>query len=120
MGRPRKKIEPEQVKSLAAINCSYAEIAAVVGCNESTLTRRFAQVIKEGREVGKSSLKRWAWENASKGNTAMQIFLLKNMCEYRDLPKGEMTTATVEVQGAKVTFQTGWSRPIASEDDRES
>jgi AraC-like DNA-binding protein len=31
---------------------SRAEIASIVGCNPSTLTRRFAQAIKRGRATG--------------------------------------------------------------------
>ncbi len=64
MARPIKDIDPEQIKRLAAIQCSYAEMAAVLGCDESTLTRRYAQVIKEGRETGRMSLKRKQYEVA--------------------------------------------------------
>lgn len=64
MARPKKKISEKLVRKLASIQCSYAEIAAVVGCDESTLTRRFAQAIKEGRERGCRSLKRRQWEIA--------------------------------------------------------
>jgi AraC-like DNA-binding protein len=84
MARPRKKIDPEQVKKLAAIQCSYAEMAAVLGVNESTLTRRFAQVIKEGREHGRMSLKRKQYECAMGGNTTMLIWLGKQHLEQRD------------------------------------
>ena len=66
-GRPKLKIDPEQVKKLAAIQCSYAEMAAVLGCDPSTLTRRFSQAIKDGREQGKASLKRMQWKAAEKG-----------------------------------------------------
>lgn len=77
MARPKKKIDAEQVKKLAAINCSYAEMAAVLDCDESTLTRRFAQVIKSGREAGKMSLKRKQYEVAMSGNVTMLIWLGK-------------------------------------------
>lgn len=85
MGRPRKKIDPEQVKRLAAINCSYAEIAAVLQCDESTLTRRFAQLIKDGRANGRSSLKRAMWKKAiDQEHPTMMIWLSKNMLGYSD------------------------------------
>lgn len=103
MARPRKKIDPEQVRKLAMINCSYAEIAAVVGCNESTLTRRFAQSIKEGREQGKSSLKRMMWEACQKGNTTMMIWLSKQMLGYTD--KVEETVKSEE----KITYKVNWA-----------
>lgn len=97
MARPRKPIDAEQVRKLAMINCSYAEIAAVVGCNESTLTRRFAQVIKEGREQGRSSLKRMMWEAAQKGNTAMLIFLSKQLLGYSDKVETNMNAVVSAV-----------------------
>lgn len=85
MGRPRKEISEAQVESLAAINCSYAEIAAVVGCDVSMLNRRFKQVIEKGRDQGKSSLKRKMWDIAiNKGNVTMCIWLSKQMLGYTD------------------------------------
>jgi len=77
VARPKKNISEEQVLQLAAINCSYAEMGAVLDCDESTLTRRFAQVIQKGRETGKMSLKRKQWEVAMGGNVTMLIWLGK-------------------------------------------
>ncbi len=77
MARPKKQIDPEQVRQLAAFNCSHAEIASVLGCSPDTLERRFAVVIKEGREQGKSSLKRAQFKAALGGNTTMLIWLGK-------------------------------------------
>lgn len=76
-GRPRKNIDPQQVEELAAIQCSYAEMAAVLKCDPSTLTRNYSQAIKDGRERGKSSLKRKQYEVAMKGNVGMLIWLGK-------------------------------------------
>jgi hypothetical protein len=84
MARPRKPIDPEQVKKLAAIQCSYAEMGAVLGCNESTLTRRFAQAIKEGREQGRMSLKRKQYEVAMNGHVTMLIWLGKQYLDQKD------------------------------------
>lgn len=84
MGRPKKDIDAEQVRKLAAIDCSYAEIAAVVGCDPKTLTNRFSQVIKEGREQGCSSLKRKQFEVAMAGNPTMLIWLGKQRLGQRD------------------------------------
>ncbi len=89
MARPLKQIDENQVKQLAAINCSYAEMAAVLDCNESTLTRRFAQAIQKGREHGRMSLKRKMFETAMGGNVTMMIWLSKQMLGYRE-PKDEL------------------------------
>ena len=64
MPRPRKMIEPETVTGLAALNLSKAEIGAVVGCNASTLTRRYAQAIEKGRAQARANLKRAQWDMA--------------------------------------------------------
>ncbi len=77
MARPRKPISEDQVIQLAAINCSYAEMAAVLDIDASNLTRRFAQVIEKGRATGRMSLKRKQWEMAMGGNITMLIWLGK-------------------------------------------
>jgi len=67
------------------INCSNSEIAAVIGCDVRTIERRFAAAIKEGREIGRMSLKRSMWKKAvDEGNVVMQIWLSKQLLGYRD------------------------------------
>ncbi len=75
MARPKKDIDEAQVLRLAMINCSYEEMAAVLDCDESTLTRRFAQVIRKGRSSGRMSLKRKQYEMAMKGHYGMLKWL---------------------------------------------
>ena len=82
MGRPPLDIDAEQVKKLAAINCTMIEIASVVGCSVDTLENRFSDVIKEGRAQGRSSLRRHMWEAVQKGNITMMIWLSKNILGY--------------------------------------
>lgn len=77
MGRPKKNIDPKQVASLAAINCSYEEMAAVLDCSTSILTKRFYDVIEKGRGSGRMSLKRKQYEMAMGGNVTMLIWLGK-------------------------------------------
>jgi hypothetical protein len=84
MARPRKEIDAETVKKLAALNCSMEEIGHVVGCSVDTLERRFADTIKEGRSHGKVSLKRKMFDTAIAGNVTMMIWLSKNLLGYSD------------------------------------
>lgn len=114
MPRQKKPISEEQVEKLAAINCSYKEIASVVGCNESTLTRRFAQVIEKGRDVGKSSLKRKMWEIAMGGNVSMCIWLSKQMLGYRDKNEFEDISKPKE----QIVYVSEWGSydPIKKDD----
>ena len=76
-GRPLAKIDPAMVEQLAGIQCSYAEMAAVLGCDPKTLSNRFSQAIEKGRENGKASLKRVQYKTAMGGNVTMLIWLGK-------------------------------------------
>lgn len=97
MARPRKAIDADQVERLARIHCTYEEIAAVVGCSTDTLKRRFADRIEKGRERGKSSLRRWQFKSAFKGNATMQIWLGKQLLGQKepanDTPAGPSADA---------------------------
>lgn len=84
MGRPKLVLDEEQITKLAAINCSLAEMAAVLNCDVKTLTSRFSHVIEKGRETGKMSLKRKQYEVAMSGNVTMLIWLGKIMMDQRD------------------------------------
>ncbi len=77
MGRPCIKIDPEQVKQLARIGCTYPEMAAVLGCSQGVLERRFKGAVKEGQEHLKASLRRMQYTSATNGSVAMQIWLGK-------------------------------------------
>jgi len=92
-GRPRVVIDVEQLEQLAAINCSLAEMAAVMKCDQRTLTRRFAQAIEKGKLRGTSSLKKAQFSLAVNGkNATMQIWLGKQLLgqrDQRDAPVGD-------------------------------
>jgi len=84
MARPKKPIDAEQVRKLARLSASHAEIGAVLGCSADTLERRFAAAIKEGRESGKMSLRRKQFKLAMEGNVTMLIWLGKQYLDQRD------------------------------------
>ena len=61
VGRPKLAIDEEQLEKLASIDCSYEEMASILKCNSSTLTRNFGQVLKKAglraeRRFGEGSL----------------------------------------------------------------
>lgn len=97
MARPKKEINEDQVFKLAAINCSLAEMAAVLDCSEDTLGRRFADVIKKGRENGRMSLKRKQYETAMGGNVTMMIWLGKQLLDQKDISRIELSQVPDEV-----------------------
>lgn len=84
MARPPKPIDSKQVMELAKISCTMNEMAAVLGCSVDTLERRFADIIKEGREHGRMSLKRKQYEVAMGGNVTMLIWLGKQLLDQSE------------------------------------
>lgn len=108
MARPKKEISEKQVFELAQINCSYAEMAAVLDCSEDTITRRFADVIKKGRENGRMSLKRMQFTKAMEGNITMLIWLGKQLLGQTDKveQRTELSaTANVKVEETKAIVE---------------
>lgn len=77
MARPRKQVSERQIFKLASILCTDEEIAAVLDVSADTLTRRFAEALKRGRQVGKKSLRRKQFQLAMKGDRTMLIWLGK-------------------------------------------
>ena len=76
-GRPKAKIDTEQLDKLAAMQCTLEEIANWFGVNKSTISRRFATNITKGRSKGKISLRRAMYHKALEGNAVLQIWLSK-------------------------------------------
>lgn len=88
-GRKPVHVDLEQVEKLAAIQCTEAEIASVIGVSERTIERRkqqpdFAEAMARGKARGRVSLRRSLWALAQKGNPAANIFLAKNLLGYKD------------------------------------
>jgi hypothetical protein len=83
-GRPRKKIDPVQVTNLAKIGCTYSEIGAVVGCDKSQISRRFATEVAKGHEELRMGIRRMQLQAAHKGNIVMLIWLGKQYLGQRD------------------------------------
>lgn len=95
MGRPRKSIDPEAVKRLAANGNTVMEIAAELDCSHDTLQRRFASAIEKGRSRMKASLRRKQFEIAMTGNPTMLIWLGKQELGQSD--KQEVKEQRVEI-----------------------
>lgn len=83
-----KQVDREVVWKLATMMCSYSEIADVVGLGESTLKKRFGDLIEKGRSVGKKALRRAQFEKAiSDKDPRMLIFLGKQYLSQKDNPE---------------------------------
>ncbi len=98
MGRPQTQIDQTQFEKLCALQCTLDEIAGFFNCSEDTIERwckrtykkRFAEIFKEKRELGKISLRRMQW-NLAKRSAPMAIFLGKNYLGQRDHKEVEIT-----------------------------
>tara|TARA_R100001230_G_C5647237_1_gene152688 strand:- start:271 stop:642 length:372 start_codon:yes stop_codon:yes gene_type:complete len=90
MGRKSINIDPDQVRALARLSCSYEEIADVLKIGRSTFAKKLKEEkeIRDAYERGKSegavSLKRAQFDTAVSGNTAMLIWLGKNRLGQAD------------------------------------
>ena len=94
MGRPKKAFDQRLFEELCKIQCTEIEIAAAFDMSVDTLDRAvkelyegstFADVYAIKKEGGKTSLRRAQWLSAIESkNTAMQIFLGKNMLGQAD------------------------------------
>jgi hypothetical protein len=95
-GRKPVNIDLEQVEKLAAIQCTEAEIASVIGVSIRTIERRkqqpdFADAMERGKARGRVSLRRNLWSLANKGQPAANIFLAKNLLGYKDYVANELS-----------------------------
>lgn len=104
MSRPLKPVDLRQVEALARIDCTDAEIAAVLDFTPQGWRKRKARrdgqaivsAIQKGREGGKMSLRRKQFEQAMAGNTTMLIWLGKQRLDQRDMRRVE-----VDEEGAR-------------------
>jgi AraC-like DNA-binding protein len=111
MARPLKEVDEDLIEALARIHCTQEEIAAVVGCSVDTLARRFAEKIEQGKQQGKTSLRRKQFEVAMTGDRAMLIWLGKQFLGQSE--RQEITGA----DGAPLTtFLALAAEAVATED----
>ena len=90
-GRPKKyNIQKEKVEQLASFGCTNTEIASFFGCDVSLITKTYSQFLTKGRDKGKIRLRQLQWKSAEKGNTAMLIWLGKQILNQTDRSEVEL------------------------------
>lgn len=79
VGRPKKDIDRRVIAALAAIHCTYEEMAAVCGVGPDLLrdNPEITAIVDNERTIGKMSLRRAQWRVALNGSTGMLIWLGK-------------------------------------------
>lgn len=100
MARPLKDIEPWRVYKLARIGCTNEEIAVILDCHKDTLTNRFSDALRKGRERMKMSLRRMQYKAACAGDRTILIWMGKQYLGQRD--KQDVTTTIVVDELTKV------------------
>jgi hypothetical protein len=87
MARPKKVIDPETVEKLASMGLSAELIAAVLDVDHRTVERRFAPILKKGRQARDGKLLAKLYQEAMGGNTAALIFACKAFCGLSERPE---------------------------------
>lgn len=86
-GENRAIIPVEEVRKLAALHCSYKDMAEFFGCHENTFRDHFHSEVERARQKTKHRLLEAMIENAIvKGNPTIQIWLSKQWLAMVDSP----------------------------------
>lgn len=92
-GENRQIIPVEEVRKLAALHCSYKDMAEYFGVKEGTFRDHFRREVERARQKLKHRLSEAMIENAiSKMNPTMQIWLSRNwlgMDDNRETQQGD-------------------------------
>lgn len=91
-GRPRIEIDHSLFERMCKYGCSMRGIAYMMGVSEDTIQRfckreykkTFGELSADLREAGKNMLRMAQFDMALNGNTAMAIFLGKNLLDQSD------------------------------------
>jgi hypothetical protein len=75
MARPRKNIDPEQVRMLADFGLTHKDIASFVGCSQSLISQRFSSSYDLGVKQSRKSLRVMMWRQARRGNASIKLRL---------------------------------------------
>jgi hypothetical protein len=102
-GRPKIEIPLPQLKALMRLNPTLKDTAAFFECSEDTIinkleeftgSRDFSAFREQNLVHTRMTLIRNALKMAEKGNAALMIFCLKNLCKWQDKWETEVTTST--------------------------
>ena len=89
MARKKIEVDPEQVRALARLGCTWDEIAGVLKIARTTLVvrmkeKKFRDAYDQGVAEGDVSLRRAQYDSALKGKTGMLVWLGKNRLNQTD------------------------------------
>lgn len=108
-GRPQKPMDLAVIERAASIGCTPEEIATVCQVSRATFFSRMAsdpavaEAVERGRDQGRSTLRRFQWQAAQKGNPTMLIWLGKQLLAQRD--KHELSGPDGGPQVTKMVYE---------------
>ena len=113
MPRLEKPIDPAQLKALMRLNPTLKDTAAFFECSEDTIERfikanwelKFAEFREQNLVHTRMTLIRNALKMAEKGNPALMIFCLKNLCQWKDKWDTEISTGAENGKKLVVEFK---------------
>jgi hypothetical protein len=83
-GTNKYDIDEDQVLALASRFWLNTEIAAFFGVDESTIRKRYSEILTKGREMGKGKLRDQQLKAALNGNSTMLVWLGKQYLGQSD------------------------------------
>lgn len=83
-GRPKKRIDLEALKAMAAKQWSTVEMAAAFQVHRSTLERKYSAVIEEGRQRGRAKIRDLQWKRAMEGSDRLLLHISKHYLGQHD------------------------------------
>jgi hypothetical protein len=109
-GRPKAKIDIEQLEKCAEKQWTIPEIAAFFRVSEKTIDRRFVPIIEAARQRGKTKLRDLQWARALQGADRVLIHMSKHYLEQHDKdrvtvsqsPENKVTDLTDEQIDAEI------------------
>jgi hypothetical protein len=97
VGRPKIEIPEDAVYKLARLGATNTDIADFYGCDETTIRKRFPEILAKGRAERRNTLRQWQWDAAQAGNVTMLIWLGKQDLGQSD--RADVTSGGAALKG---------------------
>lgn len=119
---PYRKINWDEIAELASLHISISKIASAMKIARCTLYERcikdngieLPEFIEQNKDYGEVKLLRASFKNAlTMNNVAMQVFLLKNWCGYKD--RQDITTNDQSISNPVIQVYDQESATVVSE-----
>jgi transcriptional regulator with XRE-family HTH domain len=107
MPTPKAKFDRKLIRTLASYGCTQEEIANACGISETTLKKYGRAELDAGYASMRRSLRRWQYEAARGGNTALLIWLGKQYLGQKDRHEQTVREEVVTIEEIEAKMPTG-------------